>query len=466
MASVLWLTDTSRYIDGLERCPRLRFLRNHWGPYGYGMRKKAQSIPLSTGRSYHQALATILEHVKATDQLPPDALVREAAAAAVRDYQALVSKRGLQNLAEGERLDDIIAEQSMLIEGLVWAFALTTLPWLHEHSRILEVEREEILILGCTCGLGPAGELADHETRDCEGVGWQSRPDVITEYRARPGVYAYWEFKGGAYPGRPADWETKIQFAAGALGAQARLEIPIAEAWVIELLKGRREGSEWDPETRSKSGPLMQNSTLCYWYRQPANPPLTEADWREQYEWFGEDGKNHKLGKSYQKTGLWRITEDLPELTASGIRVAEAAAKFIPRERLGRHVNIIGPLIINATLTSELTEELLAEETKWKAIVWELYDILEHEAGGDWTAPAYQAALRRLVPRSWSCRRYGERHGCEMIPICFSHEGWRDPLGSGVYLPRRPHHQAELEQLAARGLEPEDGWEDEEETDG
>jgi hypothetical protein len=30
--------------------------------------------------------------------------------------------------------------------------------------------------------------------------------------------------------------------------------------------------------------------------------------------------------------------------------------------------------------------------------------------------------------------------------------GWDDPIGSGQYQPRRPHHDPELQQAIARGL--------------
>lgn len=454
MSTTLWLTDRSRYDEGQDRCRRARFLGYHAGPYGYGLAKRAQSIPLSTGIAYHDGLALILEHVRRHDTLPPDAVVREACALSTAAYRTVVEARGLQQIADGERVETIIAEQETLIQGLIWAFALTTLPWIHQQARVIEVEREEILILGCTCGLGDQiGTLADHEARDCEGIGFQSRPDFLTDYRARPGVLAYFEFKGAGYAGFAEDWETKIQFVAGALGAQARLGTPISEAWVVQLLKGKREGSEWDPLTRQKTGPLLQNTTLCYWYRREGNPPLEPPDWQEQYEYQGADGKNHTLGKNYRKTGLWTIGEDLPEVLTSGVSIPEFAAKFIPPERLGRHIALVGPLQINQVIASELLEELVAEERRWQAICWELYDVLTNEAGGDWTHPAYQAKLRELVPRNFAaCRRFGPRYECAMKPLCFGEEGWRDPLGSGRYVHRLPHHEAERQQQIARGI--------------
>ena len=70
----------------------------------------------------------------------------------------------------------------------------------------------------------------------------------------------------------------------------------------------------------------------------------------------------------------------------------------------------------------------------------------------------YQALLNALMPRSYNCRRFGKRHACQFEMLCFYREGWANPLGGGHYLPRRPHHQPELDQAIGRGLMlPEDG---------
>lgn len=472
----LWLTDNSRRDEGLDRCQRARFLGYHFGPTGYGIQRKAQSIPLATGIYLHQPAAQVYEWVRQHDQLPPDEVVREACAGALTEYERVITLRGLRGLDEGDRLESIIAEQKLLIEGLIWADILTFLPWLHEQCRIVQVEREEVLVCGCTCGLGEGiGEIVDHEQRGCEGIGFQSKPDLVTDYRARPGVYAYWERKTTSSLGEyfETQWETKVQFTAGALGVARRLGIPISEAWVIGYVKGRRQG-EYNWETKKNDGVQIQQSPLCYGWRRPSNPPLEQADWQVNYDYVGEDGKNHRLGKAYQKARVSQLAEDVPEVKGSGLSVAEFWTKWMSRETLGRQLSVIGPLQVNTVLQADLVEELVAEETRWKDVVWGLHEVWRAVApqyqGREqlaWTDPLYQGALRRLVPRNFSgCRRFGKRHECQFSDLCFYREGWQDPLGTGRFIPRRPHHEPELAQMAERGLVPEGGWTDEPEVDG
>jgi hypothetical protein len=470
VGTIIQLTDRSRYETGLDRCERARMLNYHWGPSSYGITRKAQSIPLATGTLYHAGLAHVLQWVKSYEDFPdhdtreplPDTVVRDACRIACEGYDRVVALRGLVD--EGHRLEEVASEQKALIEGFIWAFCLSLLPWLREQYRVISVEHDDAKVLACTCGLGDLiGTLADHEARDCEGVGFQFRLDLVTEYRSRPGVLAYWEFKGTGQTGEmfESKWETAPQFALGAVMEQERLGHPIAEAWVIALIKGRREGDTYNPETKRREGDQRQQSPLCYGYYKPANPPMEQEDWQAEYETKDEWGKGHRLPKAYQKRGVWELGTSV-EL-GEGVTASEAWCKSMPPELLAKQIMLIGPLQVNPVLVQGVVEELVAEEARWKQTLYELYDALE-ASGFDWTAEGYQAALRRLVPRSWSCRRYGKRHQCQFVPICFEHEGWGDPLANG-FIVRRPHHAAELQQMEARGLTPPEGWAEDEEVD-
>jgi hypothetical protein len=463
--TTLWLTDRTRYETALDRCQRARYLEFHWGPAASGITRKATSVPLMTGIALHRAGEHLDGYAKHYDQPAPDSVVRDAVDLATAEYERVVTLRGVRDLDQSERVETIVAEQKALIAGLTWAYALQFQPWLLEHSTIVDVEHEEVMVLACTCGLGDRiGTKDDHEARGCQGIGWQARADLVTEYRSRKGVYAYWERKSTSQTGErwSTEWETKIQFTATAKAAEARLGLPISEAWVIGLIKGRRAG-DYNPETGRYDGPMRQQSPLCYGYRRPANPPLEAADWQATREYQDEQGVNRRLGRAYQRTGIWQIIDDMPEVAASGFSIPEFWAKWIPPAVLGDQLAIVGPLQINQILSDEFFEEVVAEERRWQERIWTLFDTLEGDAQGDWLSEPFQRTLRELVPRSWSCRRFGKRYACQFEAICHQHEGFTDPVGSGTYVPRRPHHAAELKLLEERGLVPEGGWADEQE---
>ena len=83
-------------------------------------------------------------------------------------------------------------------------------------------------------------------------------------------------------------------------------------------------------------------------------------------------------------------------------------------------------------------EEMIGEEERVRAGVWAIYQAVQaqFEAGAmsyweAWSQPEVQRELDRQFPRSYECRRYGERSRCQFEDICFEREGYGDPEGSG-----------------------------------
>jgi hypothetical protein len=361
-------------------------------------------------------------------------------------YQADVQLRGLQQLGDEDTLDIVVQEQCALITGTLWTFALEILPWFHHTYKVIDIEREDVAVLGCTCGLGDLVGTKDlHEARDCQGVGWMCRGDIIAEHRAA-GTLAYFEIKTSSYPTRAEDWETKIQFAAAVLGAEARLERPIDESWVLNLLVGKREGA-YDYETKKKDGPVRQQSIYCYGYKKAPQAPGMVEEWAAEYSYQDEHGRNRKLTKDYQKAGVWTMD---PRLTG-GVDPAEYWVRWLPAGLRQQQFAILGPLNRQTKVLDGFKQELVSEERRWQTVVWAVYDL--QQQGYGWGTPEMAALLNELVPRSWACNRFGSRYGCQFKALCFEREGWTDPLGAGGYQLRRPHHEPEVEQAVARGVE-------------
>ena len=190
----LWYVDRSRYEAGTQHCSWDRYLSYHFGPSGYGINRKAESLPLGTGTGYHVGGELLgewaLQHPDAT-ALPLD-VIRHAAAEARSRYEAKARASGIYGVGDPTQLDTLIGEQSSLIGGLVWCEGLEFWPWLLREYQVIAVETEETLVLDCTCGLGSRiGSAADHEARACQGICFMSRPDLLTRSRSRLASHQY-----------------------------------------------------------------------------------------------------------------------------------------------------------------------------------------------------------------------------------------------------------------------------------
>lgn len=495
MSSTLWLLDRSRVVDGRGFCVRARFNNYHLGPTGYGITKKATKLPLMTGIAGHDGLAPILEWCRDHDEqirlglaqvgpdelmLPaPTAIVRAAVQQAQAKYRKAVEVRGFAYLSDDENVQEVTREQVYLIEGLIWAWCIEVLAEILRRGRVVEVEHDDTYVVGCTCGLGEGiGTKADHEGRECQGIGLMCRPDFLLETRETKEL-EYHEFKTTGMDSITFrdKWEVMIQMFAATLDAERRHGKHVQSIYIHGLVKGKREG-EYNPDTGKRDGLMRQSSVFCYGYKKPANPPMQQEEWAATFDYYDPvEGRNRRLGKAYRKAGVWELPD---ALIPAGMSKGEFWAKWIPSEARRKSLIVLGPYSRQTLMVDHFLEEVRGEEARWQEGLWELYDAgqqLLHAAvvegtiysdnGGYsvadwwtvvWPNPRFQAQLDRLFPRSYECRRYGMRNRCQFETMCFYHEGWADPIGSGLYIERRPHHKDELEQAIARGLMlPEEG---------
>ena len=187
--SPLHLVDRSRIVTGTQQCEWQRYLNYHFGPSGYGIARKAGSLPLTTGSAVHvgtQLLGQWAQQHRQATEIPLD-VIRAAAKTARDEYEARARKSGLVGFADDARIDEIIGEQSALIGGLTWCAGLEFFPWLLKDYEVVEVETEEVYVIGCTCGLSDGvGTVEEHEARECAGIGFMSKPDLLTRSRRPP----------------------------------------------------------------------------------------------------------------------------------------------------------------------------------------------------------------------------------------------------------------------------------------
>lgn len=452
MALQLWLVDRSRVESGRGHCARARYLTYHAGPHGYGWVRQAQSMPALTGNLVHDPLAVILRQVQATDALPSEAEIYAAIQAGQATYRQLVESRGLAAVEDPAELEHRILEQTTLLEGLVWVWTLGVLPTFLKDYRVVRVETEGVTVLGCTCGLGDRmGTAEDHDSRDCSGLGWMTREDLIAQHRVS-GAYSYHEFKttGDASINWEAQWYDRTQLVAGVLGAEAALGATVDSVFVHALVKGRHS-REWNPEEGKASGPKYQNSPLVYGLRRPANPPVLPEDWAVDRAYVDAGGKRRRLGKDYERTGIWHLPEALWK--GKALSPSHYWTQWVaPTGKLAECYKLVGPIDRNERRLTDVIEQLVGDERRWQDALWQLH---ECAAGGDgWGTEKFRWLLNRLVPqvRGEACHSYfGDV--CAGKKLCDELPGWETPELLG-YVPRRPHHTPELEQAVSRGLLP------------
>ena len=434
MPLLLRLTDRSRIETGRGKCARERWARYSW-TNGYGLRRKVEALPLVGGLALHAAIEPILGYARDRHLVPSEDELVALATPAIDAFGDKIRRRGVE--LTGSESDEGIAafadEQCALVAGLAWAFGLYELPMILERGRVIEIEREDVYVLGCTCGLGDGvGTPEEHDSRECAGTGFQCRPDFLTDDVGN--VLTYHDLKSTGWANKQwADaWLYKIQVHAGALGASARLERRVDQVVIHGLYKGQRRG-QYNPETGKydlNSGEKKQNSPFCYAYHRAPNPPLWDGGW----DWDRPKGKG---AREWEKTP-----------TASYDGGHWAWIRQLPPEVIVAQLLTVGPFPLNPAMLEAFLRQTAEEEHRWYQVELDLYEELGR-CGNDWTAPNYQALLDKLVPQSFDCLRFGKP--CQLVDVCHRAPGWGEPLSHGYEL-RRPHHAPELEAAIAKGL--------------
>lgn len=432
---MLWLTDRSRYLLGLQECQMKRYYAFHSGTNGYGVVRKAQSIPLATGTFVHAALEQVLIHVRAAQVMTPKLdltsesfrkFVCGVIEKEVSNYKKLIEARGLLNTPQ-EEIQYVIKEQSALIQALVWGWVRAMLPVIIEEFEILEIEREEIYVIGCTCGKGPSSY--NHKD-DCSGIGMMSRPDFVMR-RKSDGEIGVHDFKTTASvtEGYVTEWQSSVQMAVGTLGVEARLGQPVTHYYIHALIKGQRK-SEYNVTTGDYDGPERQHSHLVYGYCKPANPPLTKDDWQPKWKYLGTDGKNHTIGKQYVKRPVWEYPGGVEQWIFD-----------LPMEMIYESFPVIGPYGRQTKMIPGFLSEMYYEEHRWQERLQKIYEAPQE---------AKELVLLAEVPRSWGCYKYGKP--CVYMDTCYKVPGYESPVASGKFVERRPHHEPEVTQMLERGI--------------
>jgi hypothetical protein len=438
-----WLVDRSRLWSGWSHCPRERYLEYHSGPFGYGIKRKSQSLPLVTGGGMHDLQAELLKLAIGAPGIDTSVDAKLLIGEAVAKYRRRCTARGYDpNDVGAEDAARVMDEQSALIEAFGWAAHHNWIPQLLAEWEPVLVEQEILLPV-------PAVD-------DPNGVStpiWAMvKPDLILRRRT-DGVAVQVDFKSVADPTYQAwrrQWEDNGQLALQGWAAGEVLGVPVDHAYIYALAKGKREAEK-------STGLVKTWNPFLYAYHRRANPPMVDEDWSYRWEWVDEEGNKRRLGKGYERVSIWNHPFELPP----GMSPIEFWVRSMPQDELDRRREILGPFQILEHQRAAMLRAAGAEEVRWQRKLWAIHDAGE-ACSWDERDPRFVQVLDVEAPQTWECHKYGK--DCSFLPICKEGKGAQEALDSGMYVPRRPHHDPEIEQMKARGIEPPPEMGDEEEA--
>lgn len=240
MSSIL--IDRSR-ITKYWHCPRARY----WGYQfkGKGIAKQATSLPLFTGISIHDCLATIAQFQKDGVTIPIDDIAQSA-------FTAM--KQELMEASQGEvGALEFAMEQATLTEGLIRGFYKHVWPILMDlYPNIIAVEKEMQYDLG-------------------DGMIFMAKPDLIVEDREGNIVYIEYKSTSSKKTEWVESWNTAVQLHSSIKAVEQSLGITPSHVQVVGLYKGYRSYNK-------------QNSPFCYAYKKTGNPPFTQDQIQYEYK--------------------------------------------------------------------------------------------------------------------------------------------------------------------------------------
>lgn len=444
--------DRSRVLK-YQQCPRARYYSTEI--YGRGIQPIRMSIPLVVGQMVHEGLAELLQLCANGwgGEKDLEATLDNVVAGALEEYDKEVKARGF-TLDPEEEAFSVYSEQKALIEAMIRVWALRRLPGFLEQFEVLEVEREDQFTLS-----SPREWVQnDHgfDERMHQDIVWMSRADGLLRERASGDLYVL-SFKTSADWNDFKDKEARIdmQGMSELYAIERRLfkerwsenfdkddfdiqGIKLAGVQMEFLLKGRRSR---DKETKQ----YLQDSILVRPYFKDGGG-LIEDEYAWKY-WTHCDaphttsgGKkcpgdaNHSLGKGWYRVPIW---EHMPikewiQLLHEGSVQSDAG-------------DALEGLVVSPMPFFRHQEEIESWRLQVESQEARIAEIRKG-AATDWPDDMKFYLDRNFPQHREACFKYGEKHSCQFLDVCFGNIG--DPLESGLFQLRKPHHTPEEEAFA------------------
>lgn len=453
------MTYTSRSrIDRFNECNRAGYINYMWA--GRGVVPAASSVYFSTGIWTHDGLAKLfwglstIQKREEITQAHVDELTDTAVVDAVYGYRESITSFQLED--DGEHKEDpihfgfVLAEQCALVEAFIRSFAIAVLPGILERYEIIDVEREEASELDSTLTLQGRVDvtLRERETGDLYLISFKT----AAQYDKR-------QKKANAHDiqGLTETYlvEQRIKRENEAL---LKLQVDLTEAdtlfptmhpqilraaqkyneyinrfgqaekvmgvLMIYLVKGKRY------ESSSVAGRWEQHSPLIRGYRKVIG---AEMEYAHSLFFNNPENKSGKgrLGKGWEPFNAWELEGGIKTwidmLQMGDIQRDEGdilAAQFIqPAPYFRRQQDIDSQLIQIGGIETRIEQALEI--------------VQEAEMGSD----DHRGMLDAVFPQNKRACHYPR--DCEFINVCYNDQVFIDPVGSGLFKWREPHHTLE-----------------------
>ena len=432
-------------VEAYQTCPRYRYNQYHLNDQG--VVPVAQSVPLVTGSAVHKGVEHLMNQVRIGT--PPD--VEVAVQLATWEYSNSCEKAGFRGKGTTTDRQQLYTfeEQKALVEGLIRAWYLRELPWIIKGYKVIAVERE----------IEPI-EIVP-------GVLWQTRVDAELQDLESKDYYNYslktakaWNEKNETSYGRDLQGLTEIW--AVEEDARRREENKVTALDSIEFLldgeqfgnknlaaiKGYLEKASYAKRVmgvkfcilikgiRKKPDYYGNDDEALYITYSPlvrGYKHFTPGGVEYAHSWFYPNSENKSgksaLGKGWEPFNVWEMEGGVKrwvEMLESGAIQPECGDVL--------KAQVVTPVEMfrdEGEITEAIEEVRLQEEriACGLTVIAALGPRFERET------------LARTFPHARKCCDWMYGETCEYKKLCWDAQVKNDPVGSGLYQIREPHHE-------------------------
>lgn len=364
-------------------CPRKAYNTYYYN--GTGIVKKGLDLHQETGSLTHEMLKRVLMWVKEHNALPTLEVLNAICAHARADYEQAINAAGFNEYSGQVELE--IQRQGALAEGLCRAWVLIRLPRIMEDYEIVAVEEEHDVPFG-------PGQIL------------MSRLDGVLKRKSDGALFAGPEFKTTGWISEDyiESWRYSTQTLSHCLDVESTYgQMP--QGVLMEFLyKGMKKKAE--------DGSYVYYSPLVRAYK------MVDSFSEESY------GFDSALGRKKDWKAFDTYTMGM-----------ERWMNEIPRE------------VLEEILYTSIVYRSAGELEEWKRQVQ--YRQARIEAGvkvlqSEPTKEAADEVMASIFPARLDQFCYSDQYKkkCPFLEICYGSVA--DPLESGLYVPRVPHHPGEF----------------------